>query len=72
VVIAVLLFVVGPAGWPAGPPDHEEQHCYHHAPTVKAETAAAVVELLMVGVRTFEACCAVHKRQLINLRNFCI
>ena len=27
---AVLLVVVGPAGRP----DHDQQHCYHHAPTV--------------------------------------
>jgi len=33
-------------------PDHEQQHCYHHAPTVKPEAATAVVELLMMGVRT--------------------
>jgi hypothetical protein len=48
VIIAVLLFVVGT--------DHDQQHCYHHAPTVKPETAAAVVELLVMGVRTPEAC----------------
>jgi hypothetical protein len=30
VVIAVLLVVVGPAGRP----DHDQQHCYHQAPTV--------------------------------------
>ena len=29
-VIAVLLVVVGPAGRP----DHDQQHCYHQAPTV--------------------------------------
>jgi hypothetical protein len=34
-------------------PDH--QHCYHHAPNVKPETATAV-ELLMMGVRTPETC----------------
>jgi hypothetical protein len=38
-VIAVLLVVVGPAGWP----DHDQQHCYHHAPTVKPKAATAVV-----------------------------
>jgi hypothetical protein len=38
-VIAVLLVVVGPAGRP----DHDQQHCYHHAPTVKPEAATAVV-----------------------------
>jgi hypothetical protein len=30
VVVAVLVFVVGPAGRP----DHDQQHCYHHVPTV--------------------------------------
>jgi hypothetical protein len=52
--------------------DHDQQHCYHHAPTVKPEAATAVVELLKMGVRTPETCWAVHKRQLINLRNCCI
>jgi len=50
VVIAVLLVVVGSVNRP----DHEQQHCYHHAPTVKPEAAIAVVELLMMGVRTPE------------------
>ena len=36
--------------------DHEQQYCYHHAPTVKPEAATAVVELLMMGVRTPETC----------------
>ena len=53
-------------------PDHDQQHCYHHAPTVKPEAATAVVELLMKGVRTSETCWAVHKRQVINLRSCCI
>jgi len=48
VVIAVLLVVIGPTGRP----DHDQQHCYHHAPKVKPEAATAVVELLMMGVRT--------------------
>jgi len=48
VVVAVLLVVVGP--------DHDQQHCYHYAPTVKPEAATAVVELLMMGVRTPETC----------------
>jgi hypothetical protein len=55
-----------------GRPDHDQQHCYHHAPTVKPEAATAVVELLMMGVRTRDTCWAVHKRQVINLRNCCI
>jgi hypothetical protein len=42
-------------GW-AGRPDHDQQHCYHHAPTVKPEAATAVVELLIMGVRTLETC----------------
>jgi hypothetical protein len=51
VVVAVLLVVVGPAGRP----DHDQQHCYNHAPKVKPEAATAV-ELLMMGVRTPETC----------------
>jgi hypothetical protein len=38
VVVAVLLVVVG-----SDRPDHDQQHCYHHAPTVKLEAATAVV-----------------------------
>jgi len=52
VVITVLLVVVGPAGRP----DHDQQICYHHAPTVKPEAVTAVVELLMMGVRSPEKC----------------
>jgi hypothetical protein len=52
VVVAVLLVVVESAGRP----DHDQQHCYHHVPTVKPEAATAVVELLMMGVRTPETC----------------
>jgi len=40
----------------AGRPDHDQQHCYHHAPTVKAEAATAVVELLMIGMKMRETC----------------
>jgi len=46
------LAVVGPTGRP----DHGQQHCYHQAPTVKPEGSTAVVELLMMGVRTPETC----------------
>jgi len=52
--------------------NHDQQHPYHHAPKVKPEVATAVVELLMMGVRTPETCCAVHKPQVINLRNVCV
>jgi len=50
-----------------GRPDHDQQHCYYHAPTVKPEAAIAV-ELLIMGVKTPETCWAVHtsKRQVIN------
>jgi len=43
-----------------GRPDHDQQHCYHHAPTVKPDAATAVVELLSMGVRTPETCWTVH------------
>jgi hypothetical protein len=33
-----------------------QQHCYHHASTVKPEAATAVVELLIMGMRTPETC----------------
>jgi len=46
--------VVG-RGWD-GRPDHDQQHCYLHAPTVKPEAATAVVELLIMEVRTPETC----------------
>jgi len=37
-------------------PDYDQKHCYHHAPTVKPEAATAVVDLLVMGVRTPETC----------------
>jgi len=40
----------------AGRTGHDQQHRYHHAPTVKPEAATAVVELLIMGVRTPEKC----------------
>jgi len=40
----------------AGRPNHDQQHCYHHAPTVKPEAATAVVELLMMGMRMPKTC----------------
>jgi hypothetical protein len=40
----------------AGRPDHDQQHCYHHAPTVKPEAAAAVDRLLIMGKRMPETC----------------
>jgi hypothetical protein len=52
VVVAVLLVMVGPVVRP----DHDQQHCYYHAPTVKPEAATVVVELLMMGMRMPETC----------------
>jgi hypothetical protein len=49
VVVAVLLVVVGLART-------RPQHCYHHASVVKPEADTALVELLMIGVRTPETC----------------
>jgi len=40
----------------AGRTDHDQQHCYHHAPMVKPEAATAVVGLLMMGMRMPETC----------------
>jgi hypothetical protein len=51
--VAVLLVVVGPV---VNRLDHDQQHCYVHAPTVKPEDVTAVVELLMMGVRSPETC----------------
>jgi hypothetical protein len=44
------------------------------AKTLKPEAATAVVDFLMMCVRTAETCSAVHtiKHQVINLRNCCI
>jgi hypothetical protein len=33
-----------------------KHHCYLHAPKAKPEAATAVVELLIMGVRTLETC----------------
>jgi hypothetical protein len=52
--------------------EHDQQHCYHQASTVKPEAATPVVELLMMGVRTPKTCWAVFKQQVVNLRNWCI
>jgi len=59
VVIAVMLFVIGPLMGnpiPHNRPDHEQQHGYHHDANIKPESVTAVVELLMMGVRTPETC----------------
>jgi hypothetical protein len=44
-------------GWMDGfNKSHNQQHCYHHALTVKPKAATAVGELLMMGVRMPETC----------------
>jgi len=49
----VLLVMVGPVVyWP----NHDQQHCYHHAPTAKPEAATAVVELPMMIMSTPKTC----------------
>jgi len=53
----------------AGRPDHNQQHCCHHAPKLKPEAVTAAVELLMMGMRMPETGWAVSKWQAINLRN---
>jgi hypothetical protein len=65
--------ILPPAQYWVRSTDHSAPRCYHHTPTVKPEAATAF-ELLMMGVRTPETCCAVHtsKRQVINLRGCCI
>jgi hypothetical protein len=47
VVIAVLLVVVGLTGQL----DHDQQHCYHHAPTVNQRLLLRLLWLLMMGMR---------------------
>jgi hypothetical protein len=53
-------------------PDHDQQHCYHHAPTVNQRLLQQLLSSWWWGVRTPETCWAVFKRQVINLRNWCI
>jgi hypothetical protein len=48
------------------------QHDSHHDKKVKPEAATAVIELLMMGEKTPETCCAVNKRQDNKLEICCI
>jgi hypothetical protein len=50
-VVTLLLVVVVPVVRP----DHDRQH-YYHALKVKPEAATAVIERLMMGMRTPETC----------------
>ena len=49
-------------------PDHDQQCCYHNAPTVKTRGCLCSCMLLM-GVEAPETCWATRKRQVINLWN---
>ena len=53
-------------------PGPRTQHDYHHDTKVKPEAATAVIELLLMGGKTPEACRAVNKRQDNKLKNCCI
>jgi hypothetical protein len=41
----------GQAGRPASRPDHDQQHCYHQAPTVNQRLLLQLLYLLMMGMR---------------------
>jgi hypothetical protein len=45
---------VGPGR--AGRPDHDQQHCYHHAPAVNQRLLLQLLSLLMMGMRMSETC----------------
>ena len=40
----------------AGRPDHDQQHCYHQAPTVNQTLLLQLLWLLMMGMRMTEIC----------------
>ena len=59
-------------GRPAGRSDHDQQHCYHHVPTVNQRLL-----LQLLSSWWWARGCPKHvellfKRQVINLRNCCI
>jgi len=60
------VFVVGPAGRAARP---RTQHDCHDDMKVNLEAATAVIELLIMGGKTPETCCAVNNRQDNKLEN---
>ena len=53
-------------------PDHDQQHCYHHVPTVNQRRLLQLISSMMMGMRMPETCWTVFKRQAINLRDLCI
>jgi hypothetical protein len=58
--------------WSGRPPRPRTQNNCHHDTKVKPEVATAVIELLTMGGKTPEKCCAVNKRQDNKLKNCCI
>jgi len=56
----------------AGRPEHDQQHCYHHVPTINQRLLLQLLQLLMMGMRMPETCWAVFKWQVVNLRICCI
>jgi hypothetical protein len=66
VVIAVL------CSWSGRPARPRTQHDCHHDTKVKPEVDTAVIELLMIGVKTPKTWWAVNKRQNNKLKKFCI
>jgi hypothetical protein len=40
----------------ASQPDHDQQHCYHQAPTVNQRSLLQLLQLLMMGMRMPETC----------------
>ena len=51
VAVSGLLLEQGGSSAVGHGPDHDQQHCYHHAPKVKPKVATAVIELLTMGMR---------------------
>jgi hypothetical protein len=67
IVVTVVL-----CSWSCRPARPRTLHDYHHDTKVKPEAATAVIELLMMGRKTPEACCVVNKRQDNKVKNCCV
>jgi hypothetical protein len=67
IVVTVVL-----RSWSGRPARPRTQHGFHHDTKAKPEAVTVVIELLMMGGKTPEACWAVNKRQNNKLENCCI
>jgi hypothetical protein len=67
-----IMVIVVLCSWSGRPAQPRTQHGYHHNTKVKPEAATAFIELLMMGGKMPETCCAVNKRQANKLKNCCI